>query len=1107
MMKVNKFFIYMSLFFCTLVSFNAKAGETNLILTGLQSGDEAILTISSTEFLITQKVGKDGTYFFKDLPVGQHAVKVEAEGYNLPQSQMVRVNEDGSVNPVTGINLAITKMEENPNLWVHTWESDGSISGISTTSSVNKPLEIDFLGKKIVPADMPSTTLLYQNYNILLSDEGEPWTQEYAYRLLETLKIVPVDYGNLPLAKFTLTKDHLENDIIISDLGEGKEVIISEDAFYYSNPFLVSIEGVRGRFFSKSLHHSIVKYATDFGKDLERINNILSQRYGCSIFVEDIENLTGEDSTNFQNFYPSELVAIVNMFEEMPEGMHAIPQLKYLIRRVDGHLNPIYPSAAAISWTSENGYIEFINAPHLGVSAFGGNNEQFDTQRLILHEKTHFLWAYIISEELKNKWIEIGGWYIDPNSSSGWSTTKTTEFVTQYAHGINPDEDMAESVAFYIKNPELLQSRAIEKYEFIRDFIMHGTRYITSIPDYLTFEVLNLWPDYDYPGKIKRVDIKVEGAPEEDKLLTFEIELNHQEGYEDGASSAVTRIMSPIFYDEEGTGLGTYIDLWLGAVEGNDHILVGTANIGKYMKSGYWIVGDISVQDHVGNTRYEGRNDCITNIYVNNLLEDLEAPKYEKGSLKYELSEIDNNGHHEQVLSVKFKTSDNIKISDLSGGLYTGVDSNHMPSWSTNYDETTQWAQIDYRIRDYYYTADYYIASIFITDVAGLCRDIRFSEDPLHEPIQKIHIETPNPDYEHPEIDLNRLFVHAEPTHPEAPDGETLVNISFYMRDNISGQASYGITLRDPQGLMHTYGFGVNNELDESGYYLKDPTLWKHYNAQIVLPQGSAPGIWGIAEMNVRDLAFNDYTYNFVETLIFEPDDSDEGWILFADLDSEANLTFGLSSEIVRANHISYRIINEDNGLEINGEYTENTRAIEKSMTVNIAELGTGSIIIILTAYNEEGAPIGVKSTRVSMQYEVEAENVILNYVNKDLYIGEIFQLEATVLPEETSDKTITWTSSNNEVASVSDEGLVTAVSAGKAIITATCGEAFAECSITVLEDAGVESLMANPDSKISIYSFDGIVIKKDCKPEELKSLAKGIYIIVSGKDRYKVSI
>ncbi|GHU67611.1 hypothetical protein FACS189413_02680 [Bacteroidia bacterium] len=259
------------------------------------------------------------------------------------------------------------------------------------------------------------------------------------------------------------------------------------------------------------------------------------------------------------------------MYEELPEGFHKTPHLNYLIRRLNGTKHPLYPEAAAVAWGVDNGYIEFME------TAFGGDTNGFETLRLILHEKTHFLWAYTFSEEIKNDWITLGGCYPDPNAADGWSTTKDTEFVSAYAHAKNPNEDMAESVAHYLKNPELLMSRSLPKYEFIRDRIMHGTRYISKIPDHLTFEVLNLHPDYDYPGKIKRLDVKVEGAPNDDKLVTVEIELNHIEGFEDGASYAYTRITSPLFVGTDSLKHSQFSDMYLNPVDGNPHILTHIA--------------------------------------------------------------------------------------------------------------------------------------------------------------------------------------------------------------------------------------------------------------------------------------------------------------------------------------------------------------------------------------------------------------------------------------------------------------------------------------------------------------------------------------------------
>lgn len=83
----------------------------------------------------------------------------------------------------------------------------------------------------------------------------------------------------------------------------------------------------------------------------------------------------------------------------------------------------------------------------------------------------------------------------------------------------------------------------------------------------------------------------------------------------------------------------------------------------------------------------------------------------------------------------------------------------------------------------------------------------------------------------------------------------------------------------------------------------------------------------------------------------------------------------------------------------------------------------------------------------------VDVTGVTLNHLTRSLLIGETQEvtLEATVAPANATVQTVAWTSSAPAVATVDDNGKVTAVSAGTATITATCGEHSAACEITVL--------------------------------------------------------
>jgi hypothetical protein len=86
----------------------------------------------------------------------------------------------------------------------------------------------------------------------------------------------------------------------------------------------------------------------------------------------------------------------------------------------------------------------------------------------------------------------------------------------------------------------------------------------------------------------------------------------------------------------------------------------------------------------------------------------------------------------------------------------------------------------------------------------------------------------------------------------------------------------------------------------------------------------------------------------------------------------------------------------------------------------------------------------------------IEVSEVQLDVTEKALIVGGTLQLTATVLPENATDKTVAWESSDEAVATVDENGLVTAVGTGEAAITATAGGMFAVCNITVTPKANV---------------------------------------------------
>lgn len=94
--------------------------------------------------------------------------------------------------------------------------------------------------------------------------------------------------------------------------------------------------------------------------------------------------------------------------------------------------------------------------------------------------------------------------------------------------------------------------------------------------------------------------------------------------------------------------------------------------------------------------------------------------------------------------------------------------------------------------------------------------------------------------------------------------------------------------------------------------------------------------------------------------------------------------------------------------------------------------------------------PVALIDTKESTG-STEVTSVTLNTYALSLEVGKTGKLSATVLPDSAANKSITWSSSKTDVASVSSNGTVTAKKAGTAVITATATNGkSASCTVTV---------------------------------------------------------
>lgn len=112
--------------------------------------------------------------------------------------------------------------------------------------------------------------------------------------------------------------------------------------------------------------------------------------------------------------------------------------------------------------------------------------------------------------------------------------------------------------------------------------------------------------------------------------------------------------------------------------------------------------------------------------------------------------------------------------------------------------------------------------------------------------------------------------------------------------------------------------------------------------------------------------------------------------------------------------------------------------------------------------------PVALIDTKESTG-STEVTSVTLNKYALSLEVGKTGKLSATVLPDTATDKSVTWSSNNAAVATVSTNGTVTAHKAGTAVITArTANGKSASCTVTVTGGSTEPTEPVEPTNSVS---------------------------------------
>ena len=179
------------------------------------------------------------------------------------------------------------------------------------------------------------------------------------------------------------------------------------------------------------------------------------------------------------------------------------------------------------------------------------------------------------------------------------------------------------------------------------------------------------------------------------------------------------------------------------------------------------------------------------------------------------------------------------------------------------------------------------------------------------------------------------------------------------------------------------------------------------------------------------------------------------------------SITLGASSlqlNIYEEYTLTYSVLPENATNKSVSITSSNTDVATVSASGVIAAKNAGKTIITVSANDGSGKSASCEVTVVKQA--VKVTKISLNTTYENLEVGDTFTLEATVLPSDADDKSITWSSTNTSVAIVSNKGVVTVVGAGYTSITATSNDGSnvsASCSINATK----------PDVKVSSVTLD----------------------------------
>ncbi|WP_444641938.1 leucine-rich repeat protein [Caproiciproducens sp. R1] len=271
----------------------------------------------------------------------------------------------------------------------------------------------------------------------------------------------------------------------------------------------------------------------------------------------------------------------------------------------------------------------------------------------------------------------------------------------------------------------------------------------------------------------------------------------------------------------------------------------------------------------------------------------------------------------------------------------------------------------------------------------------------------------------------------------------------------------WNLYLKDENGQtissnLQSYAYAGPGETAELDMYYTLPSNLTHHNIQFIaepadftdadLSNNAATAEFGFADLTVSSVNVEKTSSGATITAVV----SNNGY----------DVAQNVRSQLYQDGASGTELDSQEVGTLAVGESKNITYYLSKEQLAIPDELIADQFYLDITSDSEDA---DFSNNGMSVVIDNRPEKVLLDNETVQISTESTMQLTATVEPDDAANKKVVWLSNNTEVATVDQNGMVTAIKEGTATISASAidGGAFGVCEVTVHNAKILESISA----------------------------------------------